>query len=403
VAHLDDDALANVLTLVRRRLGLDPEPLRENLRSAVLERSRKCSEPAEQYAWGLSSRADQDSELAALAGRLLLGHTHFYRHQGVWEWLAEHLSEMVTGGKIKALVAGCSTGEEAYTLGAMLASTFGENNIEVTGIDVNSSAIQTARNGMYGERETTKLPEAWRHRYLERMPGGFVRFVGPLRTRVRFEWANIRQRLPRGSFHLVMLRNVMTYLVPEAVSDVLDRIEKALIPPAILVVAPQETYLLRDRGKMQTVGGGLPIFQLGKRTTVPVDRGLTDLYGKPPTRGSALVSDQAAGDVGVAPALDEPMVKPDPLTATDVEGWDFRATVEQLSVECEEWKSLQHVMRALLSRRATSARIDLTAVKRVDFDVQRSMRAASRLLAAIGCRIEVRRFSTAGSETDGER
>jgi chemotaxis protein methyltransferase CheR len=381
---VSDSSLGGVLALIERLYGLDTRPLADSIRNAITERARRAREVTEEYAARLVATEDDGGELADLVSRLLLGHTHFYRHPKVWEWLAHHLKERVGSGPVRALVAGCSTGEEVYTLASLLCSGFGLGGFEVLGVDVNPNSLDAARQGRYLARETRKLPEAWQERFLDVEADGLVRFSAPLRTRVRFAWCNLLRSVPPGSYDLVMIRNVLTYMTEGAVTTIVQRLCRALAPTGVLVVAPQETFLVHPRVPLVPAGAGLPIFVHGtQRDTVPAQRGAA-----PAQRG------EAPAQRGAAPAQRETAQRASGTAqrgaAPAPPGSDPLVVMEALlHADSPAWERLSAALSEALRAPPAALRVDLSAVLRVDNQVKRSIGAAVRLLEAAGTRVEV--------------
>jgi len=141
--------------------------------------------------------------------------------------------------------AGCSRGEEPWTLAMVLAQApeLAGWEWQVTATDVDEEALASAREGAYGERAVRMLPAQLRAAFLNQVPGGFQ--VSPtLRDRVRFHHQNLVQDPPPAGgapFDLVMLRNVLIYFSPEVQKRVVARIENSLTRDGYLFVGPSET------------------------------------------------------------------------------------------------------------------------------------------------------------------
>jgi len=373
------------MSVVEHRFGLVSKPLTETLRTALLERARGLQIEPSEYAVRLSGSVAETEELAELVGRLLLGHTHFYRHGRVWKWLADNLKEVATRAPVRALVAGCSTGEEAYTLAALLASTYGLNGFEVTAVDVNPKALQHARHGTYLMRDVSKLPEGWQRRYLERSGDGTVRFHAALRSHVRFTWCNLTEGPPGGPYHLIMIRNVLTYMTPLATATILERLLKAMAKPGLLVVAPHETFLVSEHTHLLTAADALPIFHNDSSYD-----GLCAQSGHSPDEPGAPVDLPLDLPPLTAPECLKPALSPVPPQVQPPEDdHSLRPTTAVLHQRSAVWTELSDRFREFLRTRPPRVVVDLSAVLRIDNQVQQSIRAAVRLLEAAGVRVEL--------------
>lgn len=384
---LSDELLSPLMVAIEQRFGLVSKPLAETLRTALLEEARKLAISPADYAARLAGSVGKNEELAELIGRLLLGHTHFYRHTRVWEWLTTHLSKVAERAPVRALVAGCSTGEEAYTLASLLAANYGLNGFDVIAVDVNEQALQVARHGTYPMRDTTKLPGDWQRRYLVENGDGTVRFHPALKSRVKFACCNLTEGPPEGPYHLVMIRNVLTYMTPAATAVILEKLVKVVARPGLLVVAPHETFLVGGYTNLVPAADGLPVFIKG---LLPeghgTERGATGDASKPPIGDGLELAPVNPGKVLLAPTMP---AQPSVAEVLPEPGFVLRPAAEMLHHRSAAWEELSVQLRELLSSRPAEAVVDLSAVLRMDNQVKLSIRAALRLLEAAGVQVEL--------------
>ncbi len=374
---LTDDLLQPLMARVEVHFGLIARPLTETLRTALLEMARGQGIDPRDLAVRLASPDADASEVVDLISRLLLGHTHFYRHARVWEWLGESMARFVPKGPVRALVAGCSSGEEAYTLAALLTACYGISGFEVVAVDVNESALEQGRTGTYSTRDLAKLPTAWRERFLEPGGDGTARFHAALRSRVRFTWGNITQGLPGGPYHIVTVRNVLTYMTAPATRSILNHIRRNLVPGGLLIVAPHEAFLVAEAAVFSSVAQALPIYCLGDLPVVDA----------PPERSSAPPA--SPGLQLEAPESPVPAPAEVPLPTGDLLTVACHARV--LFASSPHWADLSRELRYVLRQPPPRLLVDLSVVHRVDNQVQLSLGAAVRLLEAAGTRVELRR------------
>ncbi len=163
--------------------------------------------------------------------------TYFFRHPEQFELLASELVGRFAGPKIRAWSAGCSTGEEAYSIAACLLAT-SRWGVEVIGTDIVPSHLERAATAEYGE---------WSRRSLTAdlfpvvVPSGASRFV--VRDEVKrvtsFRCENLLEGPPEGElFDLILCRNLLLYLTAEAASTAIDHLISALAPGGFIVLGP---------------------------------------------------------------------------------------------------------------------------------------------------------------------
>ena len=167
------------------------------------------------------------TEQRRLIDAITVPHTWFYRDQEQLQTIAKLLTE-APAGRLAIWVAGCATGEEAYTL-AMIGRSIGRE-VNVLATDVNETALEAARRGVYSSLAVRDVPPNER-RWLT--PHGNRFSVDPaLRQDVSFMRHNLVDAPPqapnRGGWDLVVCRNVLIYFAPSTSSRVLERFGRAL-------------------------------------------------------------------------------------------------------------------------------------------------------------------------------
>jgi chemotaxis protein methyltransferase CheR len=215
--------------------GTDPAQL-----AAVLERRARGDTRA--YLDRLESEPSSE-ELAALAGDVTIGETYFFRHAEQLRAFAEvalvdRLRKLPPGRRLQILSAGCSTGEEAYSL-AMVAAEHGVRQVSVLGVDLNGAALARAVRGRYSAWALRETPPALRARWF-RQEGDDIVIDDALRAVVRFEEGNLTTER-RDRFDIVFFRNVMMYFTLEKAQTVAGHLAGALAPGGWLFLGHAET------------------------------------------------------------------------------------------------------------------------------------------------------------------
>ncbi|QRO00283.1 chemotaxis protein CheR [Archangium violaceum] len=233
------------VALVQQRLGLvidkgqwgELEPLLAERAAGAVER----------YLERLASSSSQE-EWKALAERLTVGETYFLRHLTQLETLVDEVlpSFLRQSSNIRVLCAGCSSGEEPYSV-ALLARERGRvdaSRLRILGIDVNPRAIALARRACYSSWSLRAVPVALRDQWFKRTPEGFA-LRPQVRDQVIFEERNLLEDAPAfwapGSFHAILCRNVVLYFPPEVTRRIIARMAQALVPGGFLFLGPSET------------------------------------------------------------------------------------------------------------------------------------------------------------------
>jgi len=205
---------------------------------------------------------------------LLNNETYFFRDRAPFDLLARYaLPELLTrrakSRRIRIWSAGCSTGQEVYSL-AMLFADEPEKwrgwTIDILGTDVSTSCVDRARNGSYSQFEVQRgLGINQMIKWFEECADGW-RAVEPLRKPIRFQVHNLLEPPPHpGGFDIVLCRNVLLYLSPEKRTLAFERLVSAMADDGWLMLGAGETVIgqttklgadINARGLYRQVGDG---------------------------------------------------------------------------------------------------------------------------------------------------
>jgi chemotaxis protein methyltransferase CheR len=183
---------------------------------------------------------------------LLNNETYFFRDRAPFDLLARHALPQLarlrhSTRRIRIWSAGCSTGQEAYSL-AML---FAENaaqwrgwTIDILGTDVSPHVVDRARRGVYTQFEVQRgLGINQMIRWFEESDDGW-RAIEEARRPVRFQVHNLLEAPPQpGGFDIVLCRNLLLYLTTEKRGFAFDRIASAMAPDGWLMLGAGETVI----------------------------------------------------------------------------------------------------------------------------------------------------------------
>ena len=183
---------------------------------------------------------------------LLNNETYFFRDRTPFDLIARaalpKLAERRKDSRrLRIWSAGCSTGQEAYSLAMMFAEdpqAWAGWTIEILGTDVSEGAVQRARDSIYTPFEVQRgLGIQQMIRWFEEVDGQW-RAVEALRRAVRFQVHNLLEPAPHpGQFDIVLCRNVLLYLNVERRGLVFDRIAGAMAGDGWLMLGAGETVI----------------------------------------------------------------------------------------------------------------------------------------------------------------
>jgi chemotaxis protein methyltransferase CheR len=250
LAQLSDSEFRQLRRIVYETAGLAiADSGRTLLSSRVRKRLQVLNlDSFRDYLRSLSGDHD-GAELTALLDSVCTKETSFFRTLTHFEWFAsEFLAEQTQAARGKAnhpslriWSAACSTGEEAYSLAILLAQhqpRLSCLNIKLFASDLSSSAIEQAREGVYGIDSVSKLNPGNR-RYFESFNSS-MRVKDVIRSRVEFRVHNLMLPAPHRNLDCVFLRNVLIYFDESSRETALTSAVDAIRPGGYLVVGPSE-------------------------------------------------------------------------------------------------------------------------------------------------------------------
>lgn len=242
--------------LLKRRImldrGLDCEQYKVNYlkrRIAVRLRATGC----ESYSQYLGLLKKDPGEYAHLLRELTINVTQFFRDGDVYGRLRESVVPSLVEAKraigsrtIRAWSAGCSSGEEAYSLAILIDEVLGADskrwNVRVLGTDYDDGCLAVARGGAYRDLKLPGDIELRRHFDVRRRESGTEYSVlDELKGRVRFRKQNLLEHQPKRHFDLVLCRNVLIYFDRQVQGRIIESLARSIIGEGYLVLGKSET------------------------------------------------------------------------------------------------------------------------------------------------------------------
>lgn len=190
-------------------------------------------------------------------GAATIGETSFFRAPPQLRafsvsFLTELRSRRRAAGEFSVRVwsAGCSTGEEAYSLAILLLESITPReawSLEVLATDINARALAAAREGVYSGRSLEGVSPDRLAAHFERVGPGRYSVRPEVRRIVRFGRHSLLEPPPAGPFDVVVCRNLLIYLRPEVVGDALDGFGAVLRPDGALLLGDADVPALYSR------------------------------------------------------------------------------------------------------------------------------------------------------------
>lgn len=243
----DETALTRIVRLLRDQFQLDFAQYKS---ATVLRRiERRLAmlniDNIDDYAVRVEADA---GERELLYHDLLIGVTRFFRDAEAFDRLERsfmpRLLDRDPKEEIRVWLAGCATGEEAYSVAMLLHEFLTANrrplNVKIFATDVHQRSLDHASNGVYTTEQLEEVREARRERYFSRVPDGW-QVSTELRQMLVFAPHNVISDAPFTRLDLAICRNLLIYLQPVVQRKVLSLFHFSLRTGGLLFLGPSET------------------------------------------------------------------------------------------------------------------------------------------------------------------
>jgi len=252
----DSNTLALFSRFIARTMGLQTKDERlSELAQKVesLSRDFGYEDPEACMLWLMSAPLSRE-QADILSRALTIGETYFFRDPRSFQALEKHiLPEIIrnrrTGGKcLRIWSAGCSTGEEPYSIAILLSRILPDPeswNIMLLATDINPAALEKGRQGVYGNWSFRDAPP-WLMDYFRKRKDGRFEIIPRIRKMVRFNYLNLAEDSypsllnSTNAIDIIFCRNVMLYFAPTLIEKVTVKFHNALQDGGWLFVSPTE-------------------------------------------------------------------------------------------------------------------------------------------------------------------
>jgi two-component system CheB/CheR fusion protein len=246
----DHSALSKVLILLRAKTGNDFSMYKKNTLYRRIER-RMGIHQIDRIASYVRYLQENSQELEILFKELLIGVTTFFREEAAWAQLRDEVIPTLfannpQGGKLRAWSAGCSTGEEAYSLAMIFKEAIEAVNptenftLHIFATDLDHETIDKARQGVYPAGIAADVTVSRLKRFFIQEANGY-RIGKEIREMVTFATQNVIMDPPFTKLDILVCRNLLIYMTPELQKKLLPLFHYSLRPGGVLFLGSAET------------------------------------------------------------------------------------------------------------------------------------------------------------------
>lgn len=197
-------------------------------------------------------------EMTLLINNLTTNHTFFMREWSHFEYYSKqvlpYIKSSVKDKDLRVWSAGCSSGEEPYTLAMLNQDYFGEQkelwDTKILATDISVKALEKAEKGMYPAEALDNMPPVWRLSYFDKIDKNNYRITEKIKKEVIFRIFNLMDNVfPfKRKFHVIFCRNVMIYFDYETKMELVKKFYEYTEPGGYLFIGHSESISREDTG-----------------------------------------------------------------------------------------------------------------------------------------------------------
>ena len=254
IVPMSDRELRGFRELVYRESGIHiPEHKRELLTARLSRRIRTLG--MMRFGQYLALVESEPQERVEMLDRLVTNETRFFREPAQFEFLETQvlprwMAEAAGQGRprrVRVWSAGCSTGQEPYSIAMTLLAHLEGWEIEVLATDISGRALRQAMAGVWPIEKAPEIPEKYLKAYMlrgVRSQSGVMSACDAARAAIRFQRLNLHEELPElGAFDLIFCRNVLIYFDVASRTKAVTRILSRLSTSGYLFLGHSESLL----------------------------------------------------------------------------------------------------------------------------------------------------------------
>ena len=245
IAFLNDANFELYRDLIYAESGITFTPTnRSILESRLKERLREKGETdVKKYLDAIKANKE---EMKQFLDSITTNLTRFFRNQPQFDAFEKYVIPEVMKirkipGTIRIWSAGCSTGEEPYTIAMLLTEILPKNwSFDILASDISLKCLMTAKEGFYAESRIVGIPDSYLAKYFDKVDGGY-KIHADIHAKIKFDYHNLKNDSGQRNFDVVFCRNVIIYFDEVAQTAVINRFWDALAPKSYLFIGHSES------------------------------------------------------------------------------------------------------------------------------------------------------------------
>ena len=210
------------------------------------------------YYMYLKKSINREIEIVKMINEVTTNVTHFFRNPKQFDILKniiipDIIKKNRNKKNIKILSAGCSSGEEPYTLSIILLEHFINDlpkwHIEIEGVDISTDIINRAREGIYKNEKLNKVDNKIVNKYFTQIDNEYCQISKKAKSIIKFSRFNLKSDNFSSKYDIILCRNVVIYFDSETKNNIYQKFYNALQKHGYFLVGHSEGLLNDNRFK----------------------------------------------------------------------------------------------------------------------------------------------------------
>lgn len=258
-----NEEMAAIAAIAHRDAGIVISPGKASMVQSRLAKRLRMLKLADYQSYIALVQSDEGAdERRRMISALTTNVSHFFREAHHFDALRKEvfpplISRLRGNGRVRIWSAGCSNGQEAYSIAMTLldmAPDMAEKDVRILASDIDPVVVEKGRSATYDESSLSGIPAELGKKFLENADGG-KRLVPTARKLISFRELNLHQTWPmKGQFDIIFCRNVVIYFDPDAQNKLWKRFANALVPGGWLFVGHSERVPTGPETGLKTSG-----------------------------------------------------------------------------------------------------------------------------------------------------
>lgn len=248
---ISDSDFKRLITFVKTSYGIDLSQKRQLITSRLTSTIAGLGmQTFTEYIDYILSKKNPD-DIDIMLNKLTTNYTYFMREEAHFTFFRDTILPWLESTKTNRVLsiwsAGCSSGQEPYTLSMIIKEYFGTKaslwDTRILATDISQNVLTAATEGIYDSESLSKLPDTWKRKYFQKTGAPELYQVSPdLRKNVIFKTFNLMDPIRfKLKFDVIFCRNVMIYFDQDTKDALVQRFYDATVPGGYLLIGHSES------------------------------------------------------------------------------------------------------------------------------------------------------------------